>query len=214
VIREGQQMPGGTGTYDGTTRFINSAGQVLLPFRNSGLAGYDPSLGIVPLVKVGDVVEIAPNVKRTISGVGVSYDFDRGVTSSYNDGLPSPLNDQGQIVFSAAFTNNTFAILTTRIPIAGDTNQDGIVDRADLGTLIAHYGKAGTRSDGDFNLDGKVDFIDFQMLELNFGRTPPGMPAVAVDAADLLAAEQSLPEPLTIGSFILLLPIFMRRRRR
>jgi len=215
LIRAGDHMPGGAGSYGGVSRFINSAGQVLFPFNNHyGLAGYDPSLGIVPLVKIGDVVEIAPNVKRTIAGIGVDYDTTYGLTASYNDGLPSPLNDRGQVVFTASFTDNTQAILTTRIPVAGDTNQDGIVDRIDLGTLQSHFGKPGTRADGDFNGDGLVGFKDFQMLEANYGRTPPGLPAAAVNAEDLIAAEQSVPEPSAMSWIAIVGSSFLCRRRR
>ena len=221
LIRENDPIHGGAGSYDGVTRIVNAAGQVLLPFRvnsgstssNYGLAGYDPSLGIVPLVKVGDQVEIAPNVKRTIKSVGVTYDASVGFGGSYNDGLPSPLNDLGQVVFGALFTDNTQAILTTRIPVAGDTNQDGIVDNTDLKTFLAHFGQPGTRTDGDFNGDGLVGFKDFQLLELNFGRHPPAVAAPNLDLAQLAVAEQSVPEPAIFAS-IAASALFVSRRRR
>jgi hypothetical protein len=189
----------------GTTAFLlykqlvtNAVGQLAfstslrLPDGGSGSAiiGFDPSLGSVVLTRVGDSVTLAPGDVRTIAAISVNPSYTNGLS-----GYASDLNDQGVFAYQATFTDKTQAILTTRIPVAGDTNYDGIVDRTDLATLLAHYGQAGTRADGDFNLDGVVGFRDFQMLELNYGRTPPGVSAGAVDELELGAAAQSVPEP-------------------
>jgi hypothetical protein len=44
-----------------------------------------------------------------------------------------------------------------------------VVDTADFKLLYDHYGHAGDWSTGDFNGDGLVGFVDFQILELAFG---------------------------------------------
>ena len=77
----------------------------------------------------------------------------------------------------------------TYVPeIAGDTNDDGKVDFADLVTLARNYGKAGTWETGDFDADGKVDFNDLVILARNYGQT-----SGAAGNAALVGAV--LPEP-------------------
>jgi hypothetical protein len=124
------------------------------------------------------------------------------------------LNDLGQVAYKAVFTDGTQALLTTRVPVAGDTNYDGTVDATDVATFLAHYGLAGTRAEGDFNSDGVVGFNDFQMLELNFGRHPPGVAAGAVDDAALAAFGQSVPEPAAVVWLAAVALCAPRRRRR
>ncbi len=60
-------------------------------------------------------------------------------------------------------------------PIPGDANADGVVDSIDFTTLLNHYNQPGGWGVGDFNGDGQVGFGDFQILELNFGKTAPVM---------------------------------------
>jgi hypothetical protein len=72
---------------------------------------------------------------------------------------------------------------------------------------MGHYGHAGVRVDGDFNGDGVVNFIDYQMLEQNFGRKPPAVGAAPVEGA-------SVPEPTgTVGLTLALGWGFVRRRK-
>lgn len=55
--------------------------------------------------------------------------------------------------------------------MAGDANEDGRVDVADLGILAANYGRSdqGTWSQGDFNCDGRIDVADLGILAANYG---------------------------------------------
>jgi len=53
-----------------------------------------------------------------------------------------------------------------------DANRDGTVTSADAAVFFKNIGMINARfEDGDFNSDGVVGFVDFQLLELNFGRT-------------------------------------------
>jgi len=58
--------------------------------------------------------------------------------------------------------------------LTGDGNGDRKVDHEDFAILYANKDQAGRRyTQGDFNFDGAVDFVDFQILELAFGKTLP-----------------------------------------
>jgi hypothetical protein len=184
------------------------------------LVGYDPSLGLVPLVRAGEMVEVAPGMRKTVSRFILSQDDYLVHTGSWNDGMPRSLNDQGEVAFHAQFSDGTIAVMSTRIPVAGDATSDGIVDATDFQRLFDNFGKSftgGDRSKGDFDMDGVVSFIDFQMLERNFGRSPVGF-ASTVGAADRTRVAEfgaTVPEPA--GATVLPLAAvcgLSRRRRR
>jgi hypothetical protein len=72
--------------------------------------------------------------------------------------------------------------------LAGDANQDALVDLSDLLTLSANWrGQNKTFSQGDFNYDDSVNEADLGILAINWRRTPDGdagsgagpMPAIA-----------------------------------
>jgi hypothetical protein len=58
------------------------------------------------------------------------------------------------------------------MPLPGDADLDGSVNRKDLSILLRNFNKTGDWSRGDFDRDGWVTFKDFQILERGFGRTP------------------------------------------
>jgi hypothetical protein len=163
---------------------------------STALFGYDASLGLTLLAKKGDTLQLSPTDSRTIASLTLALLYDVG---NNQDGQATVLNDAGIVAYRATFTDNSQAILTTRVPVAGDTNYDGIVDTSDLKSLRAHYAHPGTRADGDFNSDGIVNFADFQLLERNLGRRPP--PLAASDTADVSPA--SVPEPAVPCAVIL-----------
>jgi hypothetical protein len=60
----------------------------------------------------------------------------------------------------------------TVTPITGDANIDGKVDGADFLILYANFGKSNrVWEQGDFDGDMDVDFVDYQLLGLNVGKT-------------------------------------------
>ena len=68
--------------------------------------------------------------------------------------------------------------LTTFFQLKGDANHDRAVDAIDLKILLKNLGSSNTSAtleQGDLTYDGKVDFRDFQAMELSFGHTlsPP-----------------------------------------
>jgi len=62
----------------------------------------------------------------------------------------------------------------------GDANIDGRVDFSDYLVLESHFGGPGGRSQGDFNQDGTVDFSDYLAMESNFGNSAANVPEPGV----------------------------------
>jgi hypothetical protein len=115
---------------------------------------------------------------------------------------------------SALFANfpATFhgeAIDSTSIVVAytanGDANLDGTVDTIDFNSLAANFGAIGkVWTQADFNYDGVVDTLDFNQLAANFGYT---LPQPGGGAA-------LVPEPGCIAVLALALSGFATGRRR
>jgi hypothetical protein len=194
------RMPNGF-QWDGNARefSVNAADQMLI-WGYDALMGYDPSMGLVPLVRAGEMLEVAPGVKKAVSRFILSQDDYLVHTGSWNDGMPRSLNDRGEVAFHAQFSDGTITVMSTRIPVAGDATSDGIVDTVDFQRLFENFGKSftgGDRSKGDFDMDGVVGFVDFQILERNFGRAPLGVASgvVAADRARVAEFGASVPEP-------------------
>ncbi|HYE20806.1 MAG TPA: hypothetical protein VEA69_20335, partial [Tepidisphaeraceae bacterium] len=138
----------GTGMY-----LVNRMGQVLIA-NSTAVHGYDESLGVVSLLKAGDQVEISPGVTRTVSRFSETG-FETITYDGYDDGRPRSLNDMGEVVVQAYFTDNSMGIIKTRIPVAGDATADGLVDFSDYAILRKNFGGVGDRSKGDFDGDGR-----------------------------------------------------------
>jgi subtilisin-like proprotein convertase family protein len=68
--------------------------------------------------------------------------------------------------------------------LKGDANHDRKVNDGDLAIFFANVGRPGEFEQGDFNYDNRVDFRDFQILELAYGNTLPG----PVEASEASAA--------------------------
>jgi autotransporter-associated beta strand protein len=86
------------------------------------------------------------------------------------------------------------------IALGGDANLDGSVTSADLGKVLANFGKTGqTWATGDFNYDGVVTSADLGIVLANFGKTMP----VGYDGLGGLAGAagpcSAVPEPGTLA---------------
>jgi hypothetical protein len=82
--------------------------------------------------------------------------------------------------------------------LKGDTNRDRQVDAADLATVTRHLGHAAaTLAEGDLNYDNKVDFRDFQAMELAFGNSLPSPVVAAAQNAAALAKSAKIAKPNT-----------------
>lgn len=67
-------------------------------------------------------------------------------------------------------TTNTVTTTNTVVSVQKktDVNVDGKVDFLDFNSLMVHWGQSGANVTGDFNGDNVVDFLDFNMLMVNW----------------------------------------------
>jgi autotransporter-associated beta strand protein len=89
--------------------------------------------------------------------------------------------------------------------INGDANLDGKVNALDFNLLASAYG-AGSNlwTKGDFNFDGNVDTLDFDALSLDFNQSTPPPAAPALGTL--------VPEPSILSGFAALALLARRRR--
>lgn len=71
------------------------------------------------------------------------------------------------------------ALNTTAPFVQGDVDLDGRVDLVDFGILKAHFGKPGTLFQGDVNEDGSVNLSDYGVIKANFGQGAAVVPEPA-----------------------------------
>ena len=60
-------------------------------------------------------------------------------------------------------------LVVAGIACPGDTNGDGVVNFADLNTVLGEFGLSGSGLAGDLNDDGMVNFADLNEVLANFG---------------------------------------------
>ena len=87
----------------------------------------------------------------------------------------------GQYRFSVLANGNTHGTMTAadtasaeydvvlQLCPAGDIDESGTIDVADLAALLAGYGTGQTPAEGDLNADGFVDLTDLAILLANYG---------------------------------------------
>ena len=97
--------------------------------------------------------------------------------------------------------------ILARYTLEGDTNLDGVVDTIDFTRLASTFNETGMHwSDGDSNFDGAVNALDFNALASNFGNSLP-------DAALSATLGAQVPEPASAGLLLVAGLIASRRRR-
>ena len=82
--------------------------------------------------------------------------------------------------------NGDIEVITVRLPLVGDINNDGVVNIQDLVIVGANFGKTG-QNDADVNGDGVVNIIDLVMVAGAFGQTAAA-PALHSQAQAMLTA--------------------------
>jgi hypothetical protein len=94
----------------------------------------------------------------------------------------------------------------------GDTDLDGVVDVADLGTLATNWQAVGVWSAGDFDYNGTVDVNDLGLLATNW-QAGVGNP-LGPSLASLGLPSVTVPEPASFGMLVLAAAGLARRRVR
>src|SRR5690606_31296980 len=130
IAREGDVAPGVPGEVRFKTFFsdiihLNSAGQTAFvatlegtgigDANDQGIWMHDPSGEPNLIVREGDLIQLAPNASRTLAFFTPLNKFQ--------------FNDLGQVAFMATFTDNSQAILVSRLSsgMPGDFDADGDV---------------------------------------------------------------------------------------
>jgi hypothetical protein len=157
-----------------------------------------------------DLVVDPVSVKLSFNGVPVAQaETYRPTTSADVAGTMTA----AQLVNVAV--NDQVTLVHLRLAAPGDLNADGIIDNTDVATFFHHQGQHvpldGGWALGDFDRDGRVGFVDFQLLEHNFG-VSQYTPELQAQAAALIAA--NLPEPGVLAPAVALLFALGAGRRR
>jgi hypothetical protein len=180
----------------GTYR-INSRGQLTVswkiqdgpggvgPTNDNGLWAFDPAAGLLAVARSGDAVQIAPGV----TGVIRNINFFLGPGGD-DDGRLRDLNDLGEVAYTVQFSDNTGAILVSRLPELGACCRGGTCSLssgdqcAGVNTRFAGIGMPcaapGACCEADFDQSGRVGVQDiFMFLNAWFA----GDPTTDVDGA-------------------------------
>jgi hypothetical protein len=126
-------------------------GTGVTPAGNLALYAERPSGQLSLIVRTGQAIEVAPGQTRTVR----SIIFDSGPAESG----AMQFNSRGELVFTAEFTNNSRAVLRTRVGCPADFNGDDGVDFNDLLVFVDLLNNGSP--DADLTGEGVVDFNDW-----------------------------------------------------
>ncbi len=121
---------------------------------------------LVLVARAGDAFDVDPSAavdNRTIAALSVQLDSGGG------DGRSRGMNDANQLVFRAAFTDGTEAIILATLsgtPCLADVNGDGSATPADLNAWIIAFNNNAPGCDQ--NGDGLCNPADFNAWIINF----------------------------------------------
>jgi len=181
----------------------NSLGELLLPNQPGMIVGADPWGHLSVIARAGDSLEVAPGDFRTISTI--SYDTNTYMTG----GGSTPLNDRGQVAFTAKFTDGSSGVFVSNalVPLAGDTNGDGIVNGQDIAAVASNW-LGNPASMADVNNDRIINGQDIALIASNWLGTRD-------DAG--IATAAAVPEPASIVLLVvgaIVGGLFSQRKRR
>jgi hypothetical protein len=121
------------------------------------------------------------------------------------------------VASTISFTGTTLdgaGTLTLRIP--GDANRNGQIDSDDFARLHSGFGMTNpTWSNGDFNVDQRVDTLDFSMLarEVTGAQIDPAGPEWGPVLQLVIPRTAPVPEPAVTSLAAISLAGLLRRRR-
>lgn len=227
----------GTITTVGTTQVIglnvsNGYAQVQAKANNNDPAGFTriPSLGLGStgqldltnnaMVVAGQITFSVGNAIRTLLSNGYNGGAWNGMTSIISSSAAATASSSTKTALGYAYGGelaggmfNGQAINSQDVVVGyvlqGDANMDGTVNALDFNAVATNYGSPlRDWTQGDFDYSGSVDSSDFDLFAANFGKTLPGSAALP-DAA--LGAV--VPEPASAMLIGLLGGIITLRRR-
>ncbi|MEM7683099.1 MAG: family 10 glycosylhydrolase [Planctomycetota bacterium] len=101
-------------------------------------------------------------------------------------------NAGGAVIFLDDVSFNPFGSLSTVPIMASDFNGDGAVDLIDFDILSSNFGTVGGKAQGDANGDGVVTLLDFDVLAQEFGSGSPAVTNIPEPASALLLGAPAL----------------------
>lgn len=116
---------------------------------------------------------LAVNLSTTTSATG-SFLFDNAPAGTYS----VTANEDGFLAATCDGVVHTADALTTLadvVLLAGDINDDGVIDITDATAIGAVFGSTDPEV-ADLNDDGVVDILDLILMAANFGQTSAGNP--------------------------------------
>jgi hypothetical protein len=124
----------------------------------------------------------------TLSEALLDLEYFQTIELTFDPIAGSAVRIRGNAGGSQPFTTIVELEAYGAMGVAGDCNEDGIVDAADYIALKRRMGlgSAATWADGDFDGDGDVDRADLQLLTANFGWTSAALPVSTPEPASLL----------------------------
>jgi len=179
IVRQGDAAPDGNGRFDDLSEpFLNNDGQVAFAASltetaggiadNFGIFFYDPSLGLLPVIREGD----------TFFGHTVE-DLEFTANEDLAGNEASGLGDGGRVAFSYRLAGGPDGVALWTVPLSGDLN-------GDLDVLLGQWNQLVSPGAGaDLTGDGFVGAGDLDVLLGNWNAGSP--PAVTVPEPASLA---------------------------
>ncbi|MEM8782493.1 MAG: choice-of-anchor tandem repeat NxxGxxAF-containing protein [Planctomycetota bacterium] len=191
VARKGSAAPGtaaGANYFAFNNPVLNAAGQTAFlgilsgtgvdGSNDRGIWATDPDGRLILVIREGDLFDVADDPInpdfRTVASFSVFSNLDT------ENNRPSPfINDAGQLVFRASFTDGTsgvFVANTTSAALAlpGDYNDSGQVEQGDLNLVLNNWGQPRPFApNGDPFTTTKVDQEELNRVLNNWGSTTP-----------------------------------------
>ena len=174
------------------------------------------TLGDTLVSSLNDADRLAPGIQVPLDATGRFF-LDQIPTGTYRVFAKVATHLQGSVFGDTVSIDSTRRHLTFRwvapdttsldsLP-AGDANDDNLINLADFGVLVRHFGDTPASPDwsagrkADFDGDSQVGFDDFLLLADNFGRigmqvSVAARPAAASPGAVSLERQNTAPDAL------------------
>jgi hypothetical protein len=141
---------------------------------------------------VGDYTVQGPGMPGgTFSPAGVSYD---AINNKVSFTMPALADGNYTLTLTPATVSDSWGnrpsanYVASFFSVAGDADHDRDVDTADFTQMATYFNQAGmTFSKGDFNGDGKVNALDFNILAAKYGTHLAAAPSLGATVFDALA---------------------------